>query len=59
MPESGDRGVAVMRGMAANDNPRLGGRAARRAMRNLDVIKRTAQKARPVNKGKGVSPNPG
>ena len=51
--------IEASRALFVRGNVKGGGRAARRALKNLDILKKTAQSARAVNKGKGASPMPG
>ncbi len=51
--------IESFRALYVRGNMKNGGRAARRALRNLDVIRETARKARPVNRRRGISPQPG
>ena len=50
--------IEAARALYVRGNVGNGGRAARRALRNLAIIEETARKARPIAKGRGVSPNP-
>ncbi|MBO04277.1 MAG: hypothetical protein CL731_04585 [Chloroflexi bacterium] len=50
--------IEAFRALYVRGNVKNGGRAARRALKNLDIIKKTAQGARAINKGKGASPMP-
>ena len=50
--------IEAFRSLYVRGNVKNGGRAARRALKNLDVIKKAAQGARMINKGKGASPMP-
>jgi hypothetical protein len=50
--------IEQFRALYVRGNVRNGARVARRALKNLDVIKKAAQGARTINKGKGASPMP-
>ena len=51
--------IEAFRALYVRGNVKNGGKAARRALKNLNIIKLTAQKARPIKKGKVISPQPG
>ena len=50
--------IEASRALYVRGNVGNGGQAARRALKSLAVIEETARKARPIAKGRGVSPNP-
>lgn len=50
--------IESFRALYVRGNVKNGGRAARRALKNLDIIKKAAQGARTINKGKGAAPMP-
>ena len=51
--------IEASRALYVRGNVKGGGRAARRALRNLEVIKQAAQGARAINKRRGISPHAG
>ena len=50
--------IEESRSLYVRGNVKGGSTAARRALKNLDVLKKTAERARAVNNGKGASPMP-
>ena len=50
--------IESSRALYVRGNVKNGGRAARRALKNLDIIKKAAQGARTINKGRGAAPMP-
>lgn len=46
--------IESFRALYVRGNVKNGGKAARKALKNLDIIKQTAQKARPINKRKSA-----
>ena len=51
--------IEASRALYVRGNVKGGRMAARRALRNLEVIKQTAKIARAINKRRGISPHPG
>ena len=50
--------IEQSRALYVRGNVRHGARAARRALQNLELLKKAARSARAINKGKGASPMP-